>query len=98
MWPESAMRKLVLALTILALTAVTAFTAGGALVGSTDPGADPIQKRQIRSGGVAGNPQGGFLHGGYDVIAKSDMSGTGGGGMMGDKTGDMMGSMGMMGR
>ena len=28
------MRKLILAVTILALTAVTAFTAGGALVGS----------------------------------------------------------------
>ncbi len=34
---------------ILALTAVTAFTAGGVLVGSTEPGAptDPIQKRQM---------------------------------------------------
>ena len=82
------MQKLVLAVTILALTAVTAFTAAGALVGSTDPG------RQTRSGGVAGNPQGGFLHGGYDVIARSDMSGMGGGGKMGGMMGDMMGSMG----
>ena len=82
------MRKLILAVTILALTAVTAFTAGGALVGSTDPG------RQTPSGGVAGNPQGGFLHGGHDVIARSDMSGMGGGGMMGGMMGDMMGSMG----
>jgi len=82
------MRKLILAATILTLTAVTAFTAGGALVGSTDPG------RQTRSGGVAGNPQGGLLHGGYDVIARSDMSGMGGGGKMGGMMGDMMGSMG----
>ncbi len=96
MWEESAMRAL-----ILALTVVTAFTAGGVLVGSTEPGAppDPIQKRQIRSGGLAGIGQGGFLRGGaYDSFAKSDMSGTGGGGMMGGKSGDMMGSMGMMGR
>src|SRR2546421_183685 len=80
------------AVTIMALTAVTAFTAGGALVGSTDTGP------QTRSGGVAGNPQGGFLHRGYDVIAKGDMSGTGGGGKMGGKMGDMMGSMGKKGR
>ena len=85
------MRKLILAVTILALTAVTAFTAGGALVGSTDPGTDAIQKR---SGGVAGNPQGGLLRGGYDIIARGDMSGTGGGGKMGGMRGDMMGGMG----
>ena len=85
------MRKLILAVTIVALTAVTAFTAGGALVGSTDTGP------QTRSGGVAGNPQGGFLHRGYDVIAKGDMSGTGGGGKMGGKMGDMMGGMGKKG-
>ncbi len=95
------MRHLILALTILAATAVTAFTAGGVLVGSTEPGAppDPIQKRQIRSGGLAGIGQGGFLRGeAYASLAKSDMSGNGGGGMMGSKTGDMMGSMGMMGQ
>ena len=99
------MRTLILALTavtaFLALTAVTAFTAGGVLVGSTEPGAptDPIQKRQIRSGGLAGIGQGGFLRGGaYDSFAKGDMMGDGGGGMMGDMSGDMMGSMGMMGR
>jgi hypothetical protein len=86
---------------ILALTAVTAFTAGGVLVGSTEPEAptDPIQKRQIRSGGLAGIGQEGFLRGGADdSFARGDMMGDGGGGMMGDKTGDMMGSMGMMGR
>ncbi len=82
------MLKLILAVTIVALTAVTAFTAGGALVGSTDPG------RQTRSGGVAGNPQGGFLRGGYDVIARGDMSGSGGGGMRGGMMGGMSGSMG----
>jgi hypothetical protein len=86
---------------ILVLTAVTAFTAGGVLVGSTEPEAptDPIQKRQIRSGGLAGIGQGGFLRDGADdSFARGDMMGDGGGGMMGDKTGDMMGSMGMMGR
>jgi len=94
---------------ILALTAVTAFTAGGVLVGSTEPGAptDPIQKRQIRSGGLAGIGQGRFLRGGayysfargdIDGFARGDMMGDGGGGMMGDMSGDMMGSMGMMGR
>src|SRR6266568_669026 len=87
-WQERAMLKLILAVTIVALTAVTAFTAGGALVGSTDPG------RQTRSGGVAGNPQGGFLRGGYDVIARGDMSGSGGGGMRGGMMGGMSGSMG----
>ena len=82
---------------ILALTAVTAFTAGGVLVGSTEPGAptDPIQKHQIRSGGLGGIAQGGFLRGGaYDRLARGDMSGTGGGGMRGDMMGDMMGGMG----
>src|SRR6266581_9526611 len=63
-WQERAMLKLILAVTIVALTAVTAFTAGGALVGSTDPGAPA----QTRSGGLAGSGQGGFLHGGgHDV-------------------------------
>ena len=85
------MLRLILAVTIVALTAVTAFTAGGALVGSPDPG------RQIRSGGVAGNPQGGLLRGGHDIIARGDMSGSGGGGKMGGKMGDMMGGMGKKG-
>jgi hypothetical protein len=83
---------------ILALTAVAAFTAGGILVGSTEPGAptDPIQKHQIRSGGLAGNGQGGFLRGGaYDAFARGDMMGDGGGGKMGNMGGDMMGNMGM---
>jgi hypothetical protein len=83
---------------ILALTAVTAITAGGILVGSAEPGAptDPIQKRQIRSGGLAGIGQGGFLRGGaYDSFAKGDMMGDGGGGKMGNMGGDMMGNMGM---
>jgi hypothetical protein len=82
---------------ILALTAVTAFTAGGILVGSTEPGAptDPIQKRQIRSGGLAGIGQGGFLRGGaYDSFARGDMMGDGGGAKMGSMGGDMMGNMG----
>jgi hypothetical protein len=43
------MRKLVLAVTILGLTAATAFTAGGALVGTST---DPVQKPQVHSGGV----------------------------------------------
>ena len=90
------MRTLILALTVLALTAVTAFTAGGVLVGGTEPGAPT---RQIHSGGLSGIGQGGFLRGGaYDSFAKGDMMGDGGGGMMGDMSGDMMGSMGMMGR
>jgi hypothetical protein len=83
------MRIFVLAVTILALTAVTGFTAGGALVGSTD--------RQIRSGGVAGDPQGGFLRGGYDVLARGDMTGTGGGKKKGGMMGNMKGSMGKKG-
>jgi len=94
-WQERAMRKLILAVTILALTAVTAFTACGALVGSNDPGAPA----QTRSGGLAGSGQGGFLHGGgHDVIAKGDMSGTGGGGKKGGMKGDMMGGMGKGGK
>jgi hypothetical protein len=86
------MRMLVLAVTAvttLALTAVTAFTAGAPT--------DPIQKPRVSSGGVAGNPQGGFLRGSYDKLAKGDMTGSGGGAMMGGMMGDMMGSMGMGG-
>jgi hypothetical protein len=83
--------------TILALTAVTAlavtviaFMAGGALVGSTETAAST----QTRSGGLGANPQGsGFLRG-HDRLAKSDMTGSGGGGKMGGMMGDMMGSMG----
>jgi hypothetical protein len=89
------MRKLILALT--ALTAMAAFTAVGVLVASTEPGApaDPTQKRQIHSGGLAGGSQGGFLRGGaYDAFAKGDMMGDGGGAKMGNMGGDMMGNMG----
>jgi hypothetical protein len=94
---ESAMRKLILAITALILvpTALAALTAGGGLVGSTDPGA--TQKSQTHSGGVAGGGQGGFLRG-HDILAKGDMSGTGGGMMGGGMMGDMMGGMGGGGR
>jgi hypothetical protein len=88
------MRTLVVALaaaTILAFAGVTALTAGG---GSEAGATDSTQKRQIQSGGVAGAPQGGLLRRAGDVIAKGDMTGSGGGGKMGGKMGDMMGSMG----
>jgi hypothetical protein len=55
------MRKYFLAGTILAVTAVTGYTAGGTLVGN------PWQ-----SGGVAGSD-----HGGNVILAKGDKSGTG---------------------
>jgi hypothetical protein len=91
------MRRLILALTAIMLvpTALAALTAGGGLVGSTEPGAttDVIPKGQIHSGGVAGGGQGGFLRG-HDILARGDMSGTGGGGMRGGMMGDMMGGMG----
>ena len=86
------MRTPILALTILGFTAVTVYTAGGALVGSSET-TDPTQKHQLRSGGVGGTPQGGFLRG-YDRVARGDMTGSGGGGKMGGMMGDMMGSMG----
>ena len=82
------MRKLILAATVLGLTAVTAFTAGGALIGTPS---DPAQQPQTRSGGVGANPQGGFLRGDYQRLAKGDMSGTGGGG--GGHKGAMKGGM-----
>jgi len=95
------MRTLMLALaamTVLALTAMTGFTAGGVPVGSTESGApnDPIQKSHMSSGGVGAIGQGGFLRGGAYRLAKGDMSGTGGGGGMGKggMMGDMMGGMG----
>jgi hypothetical protein len=101
LFEEASMRTLALALaavTILALTAVTGLTAGGVLVGSTEPGppADPVQKHRISSGGLGAIGQGGFLRGGDYRLAKSDMSGTGGGGGMGKggMMGDMMGGMG----
>jgi hypothetical protein len=59
------MRKYVLAATILAVTAVTGYTAGAALVG------DPTQNTQVRSG-IAGAD-----HGGNVILAKGDKSGTG---------------------
>ena len=86
------MRKLILAVTILGLTAATAFTAGGALVGTST---DPAQKPQVHSGGVGANPQGsGFLRS-YERLAKGDMSGTGGGagGHKGAMKGGMKGGM-----
>lgn len=83
------MRKLILAAAVLALTAVTAYTAGGALIGTPT---DPAQQPQVRSGGVGANPQGGFL-GGYERLAKGDMSGTGpgAGGHMGAMKGGKKG-------
>ncbi len=93
------MRKVILALTAVTILALTA-VAGGALVGSTDPGVstDPTRKPQIHSGGVAGPAQGGFLHGAYDRLARGDMTGSGGGGKRAGMMGDMMGSMGKKGR
>src|SRR5262245_34007448 len=90
---ESSMRTpilIVTAATVLGLTA-TAFTAGG-----TPATTDPVQKPQVRSGGVGANPaEGGFLRGGYDRLAKGDMTGTGGGagGMKGAMKGGMKGGM-----
>ena len=86
------MRKLILAVTVLALTAVTAYTAGGALIGTPT---DPAQQAQTRSGGVGANPQGGLLRGDYERLAKGDMSGTGGGGggLKGAMKGGMKGGM-----
>jgi hypothetical protein len=92
------MRRLILALTVifLAPTALIALTAGGGLVGDPESGAagGGIQKRQIPSGGVAGGGRGGFL-GGYQILAKGDMSGTGGGagGMKGAMKGGKKGGM-----
>jgi len=100
MCEESAMRALILALTAVTILALTAFTAGAVLVGSSELGAPTDQKHQVRSGGLGVIGQSGFLHNGaYDTLAKGDMSGTGGGGMRGGAMGDMMGGMGMgMGR
>ena len=80
---------------ILGLTAVTAITAGGLLVASPAP-TDPTQKARVASGGVGGTPQGGFLRDGNYMLARSDMTGTGGGGGMGKggMMGDMKGGMG----
>jgi hypothetical protein len=93
------MRRLILGLTIifLAPTALIALTAGGGLVGDPESGAAggaAVQKRQVPSGGVAGGSQGGFL-GGNDILAKGDMTGTGGGagGMKGAMKGGMKGGM-----
>ena len=79
------------AVTALAVTTVTVFSARGALIGSTDTAAS----HQVPSGGVGANPQGsGFLRG-YDRLAKGDMSGTGGGagGHKGAMKGGMKGGM-----
>src|SRR6266571_7677610 len=95
---RSTMRRLILALTVifLAPTALIALTAGGGLVGDPESGAagGGAQKRQIPSGGVAGRGQGGFL-GGNEVLAKGDMTGTGGGagGMKGAMKGGKKGGM-----
>lgn len=95
------MRTLMLALaavTILAMTAVTGLTAGGVLVGSTEPGArtDSIQKHHISFGGVGAIGQRDFFRDGSYILIKGDMSGRGGGlGMgKGGMKGDMMGGMG----
>jgi len=91
------MRTLILALTAVTILALTAFTAGAVLVGSTETGAPT--DHQVRSGGLGVIGQSGFLrNGAYDRLARSDMSGTGGGDMMGGMRGDMMGNMGGMGR
>jgi hypothetical protein len=90
------MRKLILAVAVLALTGVTAYTAAGTLIGSTT---DPTQKHQARSGGLGGIAQSGFLRGGSsEIIARGDMSGMGGGGMMGGMMGGMSGTMGKGGK
>lgn len=92
------MRRLILALTVifLAPTALIALTAGGGLVGDPESaaGGGTLQKGQTPSGGVAGGGQGGFL-GGYQILAKGDMSGTGGGagGMKGAMKGGKKGGM-----
>jgi hypothetical protein len=98
---EAFMRTLTLALAamaILAFTAVTGFTAGRALVGSTEPAAPTgsVQRHHVSSGGLGAIGQGVFLRGGSYTLAKGDMSGTGGGGGMGKggMKGDMMGGMG----
>jgi len=74
------MRRLILTLTaiFLAPTALIALTAAGGLVGDPESGAarGALEKRQIPSGGVSGGGQGGFL-GGYEILAKADMMGTG---------------------
>ena len=100
MCEEGAMRTLILSLTAVTILALTAFTAGAVLVGSTEPGAPTDQKHQVRSGGLGVIGPSGFLRGGaYDRLARGDMTGTGGGDMRGGAMGDMMGGMGMgMGR
>jgi hypothetical protein len=91
------MRTLILALMAVSILALTAFTAGAVLVGSTETVAPT--DHQVRSGGLGGNGQNGFLrNGAYDRLARGDMTGTGGGDMMGGMRGDMMGSMGGRGR
>src|SRR5262249_35121869 len=97
---EGAMRRLIVALTVLFLapTALIALTAGGGLVGDPESGAagGAFQKRQSPSGGVAGGGQGRFL-GGNQILARGDMSGSGGGSgghkgaMKGGKHGGMHG-------
>jgi hypothetical protein len=90
------MRRLIPALTVLFLapTALIALTAGGGLVGDPESGAAAVQNRQNPSGGVAGGSKGGFL-GGNEILAKGDMSGTGGGagGMKGAMRGGKKGGM-----
>jgi len=80
------------AVTALAVTTVTVFSARGAPVGSPETTAST---HQTPSGGVGANPQGnGFLRS-YDRLAKGDMSGTGGGagGHKGAMKGGMKGGM-----
>jgi hypothetical protein len=90
---ESSMRTPILILTaatVLGLT-VTVFAAGG-----TSTPTDPMQKPQVRSGGLGANPhEGGFLRGSHDRLARGDMSGTGGGagGHKGAMKGGMKGGM-----
>src|SRR5262245_23836797 len=91
------MRTLTLGLaaaTILALTGAS-LTAGGALVGSSEPGRAE-NTHQISTGGLGAIGQSGFFRGGSYRLVKSDMTGTGGGAGMGKggMMGDMMGGMG----
>jgi hypothetical protein len=83
------------AVTALAVTTVTVYSAGGAPVASPEATASTDQ---TPSGGVGANPHGsGFLRS-YERLAKGDMSGTGGG--AGGHKGAMKGGMhgGMHGR
>src|SRR5260370_4821271 len=99
MCEEGAMRTLILALTAVTILALTAFTAGAVLVGSTEPGASTHQKHRVRSGGLGVIGQSGFFRSGaFYRLAKGDMTGTRGCHLIGGSIGRMMGRIGRMGR